>query len=174
MARKFLEEALRAAEIVNNSFRVDKRNTRHVVPVKLENKSLGYHVTTITKIPGQRARRHLVKVYPQIGYKGRFNACPHILVDCDCQRFLFVWNFALMKHDAAIDDRTNGEPPIVTNPEQIPGACKHSIVALRLLAKQNPTFITQEVPNARSGREHGSIPLTSLNSMLKRIRKGSA
>lgn len=121
--RGFREEALRARDITSQAFPLDKRNSRYVSPSRLEETRDGWRFFTLTKIPGEKARRHVVNLKLPRGYQGTLNACPEVRIDCDCQRYLFVWNYALLQKNAAIRDRTNGEPPEVTNPSEIPGCC---------------------------------------------------
>jgi intein/homing endonuclease len=121
--RGFREEALRARDITRQAFPVDKRNTRYVAPARLDETTRGWKVTTITKVPGERARAHVVTVHLPRGYEGTLNACPEVRIDCDCSRYVFVWNYALVQKNAAIRDRTNGEAPVETNPQEIAGCC---------------------------------------------------
>ena len=79
-----LETALKAQQIVNYSFPGDKRRAKFVSPAKLIPTKKGYIMTTITKIPGERARAHAVEIHMEPGYQGRFKNCPHVKIDCDC------------------------------------------------------------------------------------------
>jgi intein/homing endonuclease len=117
------EVAMRAKDIVNNSFKTDKRNAKSVFPGPIIKTHTGFRMVTVTKIPKQKARQHIVKVDMDPSYTGPFNRCPNVKVDCDCGRFLYTYNYALDKHDAAIKDRTNQDPPSVTNPNEVPGIC---------------------------------------------------
>jgi intein/homing endonuclease len=78
------EEALKAREIVNNAFRTDKRNTVHVSPADLHTTNTGWKVTTVTKMPGERARLHNVRIQMPKGYHGKFSKCAEVKGDCDC------------------------------------------------------------------------------------------
>ena len=134
------EVALRAKEIVNNSFKTDNRNAIHVAPANLQTTSRGWKVTTVTKIPGERARLHQVRVNMPKGYMGKFAKCPEVQIDCDCMRHLFVWNWSLIQKNAAIKDRTNGQPPDITNPGYVPGCCKHGLVAIKSMLAVDPSW----------------------------------
>ena len=161
------EASLKAKEIIRNAFPLDKSNTKFVAPAKLERTSKGFKCTTITKIPGQKSRTKTVLCNLEPGFNGYFNACPSVTVDCSCARYLFVYNYALNQHDAAIKDRTNGEPPVVTNPENVAGCCKHGVLVLKMLSTMNPYWIASKAA-ANSGKP---IRLTNLDQMLKKIRR---
>lgn len=134
------ETALKAKDILKATFPTDKRTSVYVAPAKLGTTSLGYVITTVTKMPRSKARLHRVLINLPKNYQGKFNACDSVKIDCTCARYLYVWNFALKKANAAIKDRTNGQPPVDTNPRQAPGACKHALIALAALTKMNPTW----------------------------------
>lgn len=163
------EIALKAREIVNNAFKTDKKNTRFVAPARIENIPRGYRVSTITKIPGQRSRLHRVTVFMERGYHGPFTRCPHVKVGCDCERYKFFWNYALLQRDAAVRDRTNGEPPVVTNPEEIPGICKHGIIALRLLIRDNPRWVPPATTKLFENDRPKTVKLAELRQTLRGI-----
>ena len=164
-----VETAVRARDIIKNAFRVDKKNTKYVSPASYDRTKTGFKIGTVTKIPGQRARRHVVRCDMEPGYVGLFNRCPHVRVDCSCERYLFVWNYALNQVDSAIRDRTNGEPPIDTNPAENPGICKHGLIALTLLIRTNPMW-DRPAPPAKSSGDR--IRLSNLDTTLKRVRRG--
>lgn len=166
-----LETAIRAKDIIANTFNVDKKGTKFVSPQRLAITPTGYRCITVTKIPRQRARRHVVRVDMDPDYIGPFNRCPQIKIDCDCSRYLFVWNYALVEHDGAIKDRTNNEPPVVTNPAEHPGCCKHGLVVLKLLQRTNPQW---QPPTRKKSTASRLIALTSLDKELQRVRKGGA
>jgi hypothetical protein len=163
-----IEAAMRAKDIVSNTFPIDRQNTRNVALVKFNPTKTGYQVQTVTKMPRQRARQHVVKIDMDPNYSGPFNRCPNVKVDCTCARFLYVWNYALVKHDAAIRDRTNQEPPVETNPNEAPGICKHGILALQFLIKSNPRWVSKATPAAKA--KGTKVPLTTLDTMIKRVR----
>jgi hypothetical protein len=135
------EEALKPKEIVDHSFRLDKKNARYVAPAKFEYTKKGYKVTTITKIPRQKARTHKVLINPDPDFSGPFKKA-NVKIDCDCGRHLFVWNYALLQYDAAIRDRTNHQPPIITNPAEIPGCC---VDGDALVARENDVIPLRDI-----------------------------
>ena len=170
--RQHKETALKAKDIVSKAFKTDKQNTRYVAPYKVVETRNGWHVRTITKIPGQRSRLHTVTLLMPKGFSGTLNSCPDVAIDCDCSRYLFVWNYALNKQGAAIKDRTNGEPPVVTNPQEVPGCCKHSVVAIGTLAKLNPRWPSRVVTNDTSSGYGKPVKLSTMQEMVRRIRRG--
>jgi intein/homing endonuclease len=86
----------------------------------------------------------------------------------NCERHLFVWNYALGVHGAAIKDRTNGDEPVETNPGMQPGCCKHSLVALKSLIAVNPSFPERRVTATTHARVGKAVNLTTLRQALKR------
>ena len=152
--------AVRAKTIVNNTFRTDRRNAEFVRPAGLKIQSWGYEMRTITKKPKEAIRRYVVSVRLPTDYVGHLSRCKDVKVDCTCSRYMFVWNYALNKAGAAIVDRTNGEPPVVTNPNLKPGICKHGLIALQFLLKADPHW-----PSSGARRPAGSDP----NSKKRRV-----
>ena len=53
----------------------------------------------------------------------------YLKVSCECGDFWCHWEYALNKRGASDIQYSNGEPPVVTNPRNIAGVCKH-IMAL--------------------------------------------
>ncbi len=132
--------ALTGKKIVRSTFRSDMEATRYVSPTRVTRAPTGFACTTVTKMPKQRVRYHKVRVQMPKTFKGRFIDCKDVKIDCDCERYVFVWNYALVQKNAAIKDRTNHEPPEITNPQGLPGACKHLLVVLQLLIAINPVW----------------------------------
>ena len=168
------ETALSPREIINLSFPTDKRNSKWVAPARTEVTRRGYCVYTVTKNPGERSRTHKVLINMPVDYKGSFNRCPEVKLLCDCKRNLFVWNFAQDEHGIAIKNVTNFEPPVITNPAEVPGCCKHTLVALRLLLRANPRWVSPAsvAQEAAKAYDNNPIKLTNLRDTLTRIRGG--
>jgi hypothetical protein len=49
----------------------------------------------------------------------------HCNVSCSCDDNLFRWEYSNTQNDASEIEYSNGEPAVVTNPENQPGLCKH-------------------------------------------------
>ncbi len=89
------------------------------------------NASTITSIPGQIPRRHYQQISPKNPvYRGDLYICPAIKISCECPRFLYFWEYALWYHGAADIIYSNGEPPIDTNPQLRPSACKHLLTLM--------------------------------------------
>ena len=58
------------------------------------------------------------------------------MFSCNCSRFMYVWEYALMRKGAAKIIFGNGEPPHQTNPHMLASGCKHLIALCRYLIKQ--------------------------------------
>ena len=163
------ETSQKAGDFVRNAFDVDRKNTRYVSLADVRETPRGWRSTTITKVPGERARRHVQLVHPPTGYSGSFRACSGLRLDCDCSRFLFVWNHALNEADLAVRDRTNGEAPVVTNPTGSLGVCKHGVLVLRYLQRENPTFNgTRSEPRSGGPGDNRPITLTTVRSAMRK------
>lgn len=59
------------------------------------------------------------------------------LVQCDCENFAFTWEYANAAHNASRLLFSNGMYPSFTNPELVPGACKHLIAFANHLILQD-------------------------------------
>ena len=58
-----------------------------------------------------------------------------VLVSCDCENFVYVWEYANAEHGASKIVYGNGEKPDFTNPSHSPGLCKHlSALAAKVIA----------------------------------------
>jgi len=113
----------------------DARNARYV-HVK-NRKLLGlnhYLYTTITKIPGDFSRQH--KIWVKSLDKGDIMASQAVWVSCDCDRFQFVWEYALTKKGASTIRFSNGDPPVEKNPRLHAAGCKHVYRVLADLAQR--------------------------------------
>lgn len=56
---------------------------------------------------------------------------PRLWCHCSCEYFLFHLEYALWKHKASAIVHGNGNPAVVTNPNNIPYLCKHLYKVLR-------------------------------------------
>lgn len=48
-----------------------------------------------------------------------------VLVSCQCENWVYMWEYACAAHGAARIIYGNGEPPTMTNLAQVPALCKH-------------------------------------------------
>jgi len=51
----------------------------------------------------------------------------HVQCSCSCGDFKFRWEVALERKDAAEIEYSNGQPPVINNPQMVPSACKHLV-----------------------------------------------
>ena len=96
-----------------------------------------YLYTTITKIPGDFSRKHKIWIRDLDGKD--ILTSKKIWVSCDCDRFQYVWEYALTKRNASTIRFSNGEPPVVKNPRLHPAGCKHVYRVLSDLARYKRT-----------------------------------
>ena len=50
---------------------------------------------------------------------------PSVVVSCACRDFMFRWEWVLNKRGSADIIYGNGRPPDTSNPNYLPGVCKH-------------------------------------------------
>lgn len=58
-----------------------------------------------------------------------------VIVSCDCESYVFTFEYANAAHGASRIVYGNGEPPIVTNPDLAPGMCKHLVAVATSIIK---------------------------------------
>lgn len=59
-----------------------------------------------------------------------------VLVSCDCENFVYTWEYANAKHGASKIVYGNGDAPGFTNPGESPGLCKHlTALAYQIIQK---------------------------------------
>ena len=63
----------------------------------------------------------LDKEVPQLSSQKR------VLVSCDCESYMFTWEYANWTWGAARILYSNGDPAVVKNPGNKPGVCKHLV-----------------------------------------------
>ena len=54
-----------------------------------------------------------------------------VLVSCNCENFLFQWEYALWTWGASKIKFSNGDPAKFTNPGNVPGMCKHLVAVAK-------------------------------------------
>lgn len=101
-------------------FEPDKRNSRFVRLLSLQNRGNFVDTITRTSIPGEEIRFHRQRIMVKMRRK---NAKPFLLVFCDCGRWLYQWEFSMAKRGATTIKYGNGEPPVETNRSLQPGIC---------------------------------------------------
>ena len=77
---------MRLESILKKANKVDLTNSKLVRIFQMKRlKGPGFLAITITREPGQRPRKHLVKIYPRNpDYKGTITNCPNVMIRCDC------------------------------------------------------------------------------------------
>jgi hypothetical protein len=130
---------MKLEKILRKANKVDLKNSANVRIFQMKRlKGPGFLAITITREPGQRPRKHLVKVYPaDPNYQGTISDCPNVLVRCDCDRHCFKWEVANNVHKVSPIYYSNGAMPYETNPALRVGVCKHCIrVGLAILHRK--------------------------------------
>lgn len=60
-----------------------------------------------------------------------------VLVQCSCENFVFVWEYANATVGASRLIYSNGEPPNFTNPMLAPGLCKHLVALAKIIMEKD-------------------------------------
>lgn len=82
----------------------------------------GAHVKHLVVVQGRDKDQHL--------FSG------NILVHCDCDYFTYTCEVALYKRGASVIKNSNGEDPVVKNPQLTPTPCKHLYHVLTTIVKR--------------------------------------
>lgn len=56
-----------------------------------------------------------------------------VSISCDCEDWTYTWEYSMMTWGAASIKHSNGEPAVMKNPGNHPGACKHLCAVLQLI-----------------------------------------
>lgn len=54
-----------------------------------------------------------------------------VFISCDCEDWCYRWEYACATYGATRIMYGNGAPPVITNPQEVPGCCKHLVALLR-------------------------------------------
>ena len=76
-----------------------------------------------------------VKYTTSIEFKGRGQEA-ELLVTCSCPDHAFRWEVALAKKGGSKILYSNGEKPVIQNPQEKPGCCRHSFAFIKLLQRK--------------------------------------
>lgn len=92
----------------------------------------GICVSMTRKVP-VRHKLSIIGLDKDISTVGRQK---RVIVSCDCEDFLYTWEYALSTWGAARIKYSNGEPAVVKNPGNYPGMCKHLVEVGKLVVSQ--------------------------------------
>lgn len=128
---------LTARELLASIWPTDKEKStsisvRTMKKVKAPKILEGYACYRFTTFNRDNRHVHKVTLFFEDGRVG-YNA--KVIVDSDTPRFLFYYEYALAKRGNAFIYRSNGEPPLRTNPRNKAGIDKHIFVCLRYMIK---------------------------------------
>ena len=65
-----------------------------------------------------------------------FSKQKRVFVQCTCENFCYMWEYALAERGATHVIFGNGEPPIFTNPSRVPGTCKHMSAVIQRVFRE--------------------------------------
>lgn len=106
----------------------DKRN-----PNRLVSRSLTYDFTTK---PGNLRVRKYDHVVIRLEPNKKF-VDSKVMFSCTCSDHAFSFEYALTKRGNSQIVYSNGEPPTVRNPKNIPSLCKHGIMLFKAILEKN-------------------------------------
>lgn len=127
---------LSAVQLIKKVAKTQLNNSKYVQikSVKKSKTKPLVKFTTITKEPGEQPRTHIQRIYAtDPNYQGPLYLCPSIRVTCSCGNFLFQWEVSNAYRGISDIVYSNGDFPIVTNPNLKPGVCKHLLKCLMFL-----------------------------------------
>ena len=115
-----------------------KERAQHVRVRKVKRKAgdnFALAVTTTERGHATEEQPHYqtVEIISPKGERKLFEPHTKLRISCDCSNFKFMWEYALWKQGAADIIYGNGERPRQTNPQQVPGLCKHFIAIFHFL-----------------------------------------
>jgi hypothetical protein len=76
-----------------------------------------------------------VKYTTSVEFKGRGPEA-EVLVTCSCPDHMYRWEVALTKKGGSKVLYSNGEKPVVQNPKELSGCCKHVFAFIKLLQRK--------------------------------------
>ena len=124
--------------LVNTArFEPDHKNAKYVGILKVQRVTPNiYKISTLTRIPSGtpgyskgHVATHTVVLEDLSGLEFTNSKSP-IQVSCDCDRFKYMWEWALHRQGAAQIIHSNGAAAKITNPRGIPCGCKHIFLVL--------------------------------------------
>jgi hypothetical protein len=130
---------LTAKELLESIWATDKERSmdisvRTMKKIKAPKILEGYGCYRFTTYNRDNRHVHKVTLFFQddvISYRSK------VIVDSDTPRFLYYYEYALAKRGNAFIYRSNGEPPLRTNPSNKAGIDKHIYVCLRYIIRSH-------------------------------------
>lgn len=59
-----------------------------------------------------------------------------VYLSCDCEDWVFRWEYAVAKRGGTRVLYGNGDAPVMTNPTEVPGCCKHLSCVLEMMQRK--------------------------------------
>jgi len=106
--------------------------------VILENVRIGVSKTTGNGKAVCRShtpKETVVKYTTSVEFQGR-GADTQVIITCSCPDHMFRWEVALTKKGGSKILYSNGEKPIIQNPQEKPGCCRHAFSFIKLLQRK--------------------------------------
>ena len=140
---KSVRDGMTLRQILKNTLKApDRRNSQYVGVLRITKGKADGPVSlksqTITNdLKNKQRRKHVQRIWAKDpDYRGTIGNCRSIMVDCDCLRYLYTWEYSLWKRGAARIQRSNGEPPVITNPTERAAPCKHLMRVFEFILRE--------------------------------------
>lgn len=108
----------------------------------------GYSVYRVVTQNQENGHRYKVTVFSPTR---KITKSTKIVIDDPCPVFIYKFEYAMAKRGNAFLYRSNGEPPIVTNPKLRPGLSHHGVRAIIDLIKYTKSFKEKPKTGLRAG-----------------------
>ena len=77
---------------------------------------------------------------------------------CDCPYFMYYLEVALTKYGCSSIKSSNGKPPVVRNPQNLPYLCKHLVLTAKIALTQRRDLATDRAEKEREKEEKAKTP----------------
>lgn len=95
-----------------------------------------YAVTAVCISDAKRPTPHRCSVIGLDKTVTKVSAQKKVSISCDCEDWCFTWEYAMSTWGAASIKYSNGDPAVMKNPGNHPGACKHLCAVLALIVSR--------------------------------------
>jgi hypothetical protein len=79
---------------------------------------------------------------------------------CDCPYFTYYLEVALTKYGCSSIRSSNGKPPVVRNPQNLPYLCKHLVLTAKIALTQRRDLATDRAEKEMEKAEKAETPPT--------------
>lgn len=130
---------LTALQLMKSTPALMRNNSNHVTiksikRSKTKKGSVAYTAICEDHVVNKRPRPHKILIIGKDANKQTITGEKQkVLISCDCESFVYTFEYANAQHGASKIIYGNGDPASTTNPGNSPGCCKHCFAVLSLL-----------------------------------------